>query len=111
MSDYSPEYLKARQKWWDCKSIYAKELEKATHFYELEKSLFIINKLSCDKHCTEDQAQFEMLEDTETDMQLRVLNICEEFAKKKITLDKARKNMHNAEKDFDMIRKEPTDKK
>ncbi len=106
----SPEYLEARQNWWDKKDLYAKELEKATHFYELEKYLFIANKLDYDKHSEEkDQGKYEMLEDAALDAQLKALEICAEFAQKKKSLDLARENMNKAEADFNVIRRSKED--
>jgi len=103
MTDHSPEFLEVRQAWWDKRDLYGKELESATHFYQLEKYLFIAHKLDYDKHSQEeDQMKFEMLEDGALDAQLKVLEICSELAKKKVSLDLAREEMNKAKEKFDL---------
>jgi len=97
----SPEYIEARQTWWDKRDLYGEELKTATHFYELEKSLFLANHL--DPHNGDDDKEYEMLEDALLDAQLKVLEACYDFAKKKSSLDLARREMDDAKEKFDTI--------
>tara|TARA_B100001113_G_scaffold347366_1_gene339677 strand:- start:175 stop:522 length:348 start_codon:yes stop_codon:yes gene_type:complete len=106
----SPEYIEARQTWWDKRNVYEKELETATHFYELQKSLFLARHLDPDCAGIEDQMKYEMLEDAALDAQLNVLEVCCDFAKKKSSLDLARREMDDAKQKFDIICKQESQK-
>ena len=99
----SPEYIESRQTWWDKRDLYGKELKTATHFYQLEKYLFLARHLNPDFSGVEDDSQYQMLEDAALDAQLKVLETCHDFAKKKSSLDLARKEMDNAKEKFDTI--------
>lgn len=99
----SPEYIEARQTWWDKRELYGKELKTATHFYQLEKSLFLARHLDPDRAGLEDHGEYEMLEDAALDAQLKVLETCYDFAKKKSSLDLARREMDDAKEKFDTI--------
>ena len=99
----SPEYIKSRQTWWDKRELYGKELKTATHFYQLEKSLFLARHLDPDRAGLEDHGEYEMLEDAALDAQLKVLEACYDFAKKKSSLDLARREMDDAKEKFDTI--------
>ena len=92
----SPEYIESRQTWWDKRELYGKELETATHFYQLEKSLFVARHLNPDCAGIEDHAEYQMLEDAALDAQLKVLEVCYDFYKKKMSLDLARREMDDA---------------
>ncbi len=102
----SPEYIEARQTWWDKRDLYEKELETATHFYELEKSLFLARHLDPDRAGLEDHGEYEMLEDALLDAQLKVLEVCYDFSKKKSSLDLARREMDAAKEKFETICKQ-----
>ena len=99
----SPEYIEARQTWWDKRDLYEKELKTATHFYELEKSLFLARHLDPDRAGLEDHGEYQMLEDAALDAQLKVLEVCYDFYKKKMSLDLARREMDDAKEKFDTI--------
>jgi len=99
----SPEYIEARQTWWDKRDLYGKELKTATHFYELEKSLFLARHLDPDRAGLEDHGEYEMLEDAALNAQLKVLEVCYDFYKKKMSLDLARRKMEKAKKHFEDI--------
>ena len=94
----SPQYIEARQAWWDKRDQYKKELEISTHFHELKKFLFLTSYL--DPNRGEDDVQYEFLEEASLDAQLKVLEVCTEFANKKVSLDLAREEMKKAEKAF-----------
>ena len=98
----SPQYIEARQAWWDKKDQYKKELEISTHFHELEKFLFLASHL--DPNRGEDDVQYEFLEEASLDAQLKVLEVCSNFADKKVSLDVARQEMEKAEKAFDIVK-------
>ena len=100
----SPQYIEARQAWWDKKDQYKEQLITATHFYDLEKSLLLVDHLNPDTSGVEDDRQFEMLEEASLDAQLKVLEVCSDFAKKKVSLDLAREEMEKAEKAFDIVK-------
>lgn len=99
----SPEYIEARQTWWDKRDLYEKELKTATHFYELEKSLFLARHLDPDRAGLEDHGEYQMLEDAALDAQLKVLEVCYDFYKKKMSLDLAKREMDDAKEKFDTI--------
>jgi hypothetical protein len=104
----SPEYIKARQTWWDKRDLYEKELETATHFYELEKSLFLARHLDPERAGLEDHGEYEMLEEKFLGLhfleaRLKVLEVCYNFYAKKMSLDLARREMDDAKKEFDTI--------
>ena len=99
----SQEWIDARQAWWDKRDIHNKELVNATHFYDLEKSLLLVDHLNPDNSDFEDDRKFEMLEEACLDAQLKVLEVCSEFAKKKVSLDLAREEMEKAAKRFEDI--------
>jgi hypothetical protein len=98
----SPQYIEARQAWWDKKDQYKKELEISTHFHELEKFLFLASHL--DPNRGEDDVQYEFLEEASLDAQLKVLEVCSNFADKKVSLDVAREEMEKAKKAFDVVK-------
>ena len=99
----SPEYIEARQTWWDKRELYGKELKTATHFYQLEKSLFLARHLDPDRAGLEDHGEYQMLEDAALDAQLKVLEACYDFAKKKSSLDLARREMDDAKEKFEAV--------
>tara|TARA_B100001029_G_C14864059_1_gene340695 strand:+ start:254 stop:604 length:351 start_codon:yes stop_codon:yes gene_type:complete len=99
----SQEWIDARQAWWEKRDIHKKELVNATHFFDLEKSLLLVDHLDPDKSDFEDDRKFEMLEEACLDAQLKVLEVCSEFAKKKVSLDLAREEMEKAKKHFEDI--------
>mgnify|MGYP003151911962 CR=1 FL=1 len=96
----SPQYIEARQAWWDKRDLYIEELKNTTHFYQLEKALFLSRHLDPDRSGIDDDSQYQMLEDAAGDAQLKVLEVCSDFAKKKVSLDLAREEMKKAEKAF-----------
>ena len=79
----SPQYIEARQAWWDKRDLYIEELKNTTHFYQLEKALFLSRHLDPDRSGIDDDSQYQMLEDAAGDAQLKVLEVCSDFAKKK----------------------------
>ena len=97
----SPEYIEARQTWWDKRDLYKKELNTATHFYELEKSLFLADRLNPDD--SDGDKEYGILEDALLDAQLKVLEVCYDFAKKKSSLDLARREMDDAKEKFEAV--------
>ena len=99
----SPEYIAARQTWWEKRDLYEKELKTATHFYELDKSLFLARHLDPDRAGLEDHGEYQMLEDAALDAQLKVLEVCYDFYKKKMSLDLAKREMDDAKEKFDTI--------
>ena len=99
----SPEYIESRQTWWDKRELYGKELETATHFYELEKSLLVARHLDPDRAGLEDHGEYQMLEDATLDAQLKVLEVCYDFYKKKMSLDLARREMDDAKEKFEAV--------
>ena len=99
----SPEYIEARQTWWEKRDLYEEELKTTTHFYELEKSLFVARHLDPDSAGLEDHGEYEMLEDAALDARLKVLEVCYEFYAKKMSLDLARRQMDDAKEKFDTI--------
>lgn len=102
MIEQPTQLSEARQDWWDKRDQYKKELEISTHFHELEKFLFLASHL--DPNRGEDDVHYEFLQEASLDAQLKVLEICSDFAKKKVSLDLAREEMENA-KDYFEARK------
>lgn len=100
----SPQYIEARQAWSDKKDLYEKELKNITHFYQLEKALFLARHLDPDHSGVEDDSQYEMLEDAALDARLKVLDVCKKFAHRTVSLDVAREEMEKAKKAFDIVR-------
>lgn len=97
----SPQYIEARQAWWDKKDQYKKELEISTQFHELEKFLFLAGHLDPSKG--EDDIQYEFLQEASLDAQLKVLEICSDYAKKKVSLDSAKEEMKKAKEHFEAV--------
>jgi len=100
----SPQYIEARQAWWDKRDLYGEELKNTTHFYRLEKALFLSRHLDPERSGVDDDSQYQMLEDAALDAQLKVLEVCKEFANKTVSLDVAREEMEKAKKAFDIVK-------
>ena len=103
MDTNSPQYIEARQAWWDKRDLYGEELKNTTHFYQLEKALFLARHLDPDRSGVDDDSQYQMLEDAALDARLKVLEVCYDFYKKKMSLDLARREMDDAKEKFDTI--------
>ena len=99
----SPQYIEARQAWWDKRALYEKELKNITHFYPLEKALFLSRHLDPDRSGVDDDSQYQMLEDAALDARLKVLDVCKKFAHRTVSLDVAREEMEKAKKAFDVV--------
>ena len=100
----SPQYIEARKTWWDKRALYEKELKNITHFYPLEKALFLSRHLDPERSGVDDDSQYQMLEDAALDAQLKVLDVCKKFAHRTVSLDLAREEMEKAKKAFDVVK-------
>tara|TARA_Y100001951_G_C11036687_1_gene127925 strand:+ start:154 stop:492 length:339 start_codon:yes stop_codon:yes gene_type:complete len=96
----SPQYIEARQAWWDKRDQYNEQLKDATCFFELEKALFLEKHLDPELSDVEDDRHYGFLKETHKDAEFKVLEICSDFANKKVSLDLAREEMKKAEKAF-----------
>ena len=70
---------------------------------ELEKSLLVARHLDPDRAGLEDHGEYQMLEDAALDAQLKVLEACYDFAKKKSSLDLARRERDDAKEKFEAV--------
>ena len=100
----SPQYIEARQAYWDKRDQYNEQLKDATCFFELEKALFLERHLDPELSDIEDDRHYDFLKETHKDAEFKVLEVCKEFANKTVSLDVAREEMEKAEKAFDVVR-------
>ena len=105
MTEQPTQLSEARQDWWDKRDQYKKELKISTHFHELEKFLFLASHLDPNtienNTLLEDDVHYEFLQEASLDAQLKVLEVCSDFAKKKVSLDLAREEMEKAKEYFE----------
>jgi len=99
----SPQYIEARKAWWDKRDQYKEQLKDATCFFELEKALFLERHLDPELSDVEDDRHYDFLKETHKDAEFKVLEVCSNFADKKVSLDVAREEMEKAKKHFEDI--------
>ena len=104
MTTNSQEWQNARQAWLDKDLQYTKVLSTSTNFYELEKVLYIADHLDPDNIDDDNDRNYEFLQEAYSDAQLKVLEVCSEFAKKKASLDVSREEREKAKKAFYIVK-------
>lgn len=108
MTTNSQEWLDARKAWLDKEAQYKKVLQTSTNFYELEKALYILDRLkesSSSLDCVNEEVAMrkEMLEEACLDAEFKVLEVCSEFAKKRNLIKAAREEAQIAQGNFENI--------
>jgi len=107
MTTNSQEWLDARKAWWDKEEQYKQVLQTSTNFYELEKALYILDRLkesNSSFNCDEEGARrHEMLNEACLDAEFKVLEVCSEFAKKRNLIKAAREEAQIAQGNFENI--------
>tara|TARA_R100001443_G_scaffold81375_1_gene88303 strand:- start:1198 stop:1545 length:348 start_codon:yes stop_codon:yes gene_type:complete len=110
MATHSKDWENARKAWLDKEEQYKQVLETSTNFYELEKALYILDYLkqgSSSLDCVNEEVSMrkEMLEEACLDAEFKVLEVCSEFAKKRILIEVARNEAQIAQGNFDELQK------